>query len=111
MAIGKEKTDSVLGALNLLVLKTVAPGALHGYAIAQRIGQISEELLKVEEGSLYPALHRMEALGWIVAEWRLTETNRRARFYHITPLGRKQLKTEQASWDRLARGVQLVLQA
>jgi PadR family transcriptional regulator, regulatory protein PadR len=111
MGTGKDKTDSVLGALNLLVLKTIASGALHGYAIAQRIGQISDDLLKVEEGSLYPALHRMESLGWIVAEWRLTETNRRARFYQITASGRKQLKAEQASWDRLARGVQLVLQA
>ena len=107
----KSKHDSVQGALNLLVLKTLALGPMHGYAIALRIGQVSEELLRIEEGSLYPALHRMETAGWVEAEWRMTDSNRRARFYGITALGSEQLKAEQASWDRLSRGVGLVLQS
>ncbi len=106
-----DKRDSVQGALNLLILKTLALGPMHGYAIALRVGQVSEELLRIEEGSLYPALHRMETAGWVKAEWRSTESNRRARFYQITTLGSKQLKAEQASWARLTRGVELVLQA
>jgi transcriptional regulator len=107
----KGKKDTIQGALDLIVLRTLALGPMHGYAIALRIAQVSEDLLRIEEGSLYPALHRMETAGWVVAEWRMTESNRRARFYRITALGSKQLKAEQASWDRLSRGVELVLHA
>ncbi|MEO8450831.1 MAG: PadR family transcriptional regulator [Gemmatimonadota bacterium] len=105
----KPKNDILQGTLTLLVLKTVARRRLHGYGITNQIQRASKELLRVEEGSLYPALHRMEQDGWIKSEWDVTETNRRARFYAITPTGRKQLAEEQANWARLTEGVSLVL--
>ncbi len=101
--------DQLQGALDLLILKTLARGALHGYAIAQRIQQVSEEVLRVEEGSLYPALHRMEQADWISAEWRVTSTGRRAKYYKLTAAGRRQLAHEQAAWDRVADAVARVL--
>jgi PadR family transcriptional regulator PadR len=103
------RTDVLQGTLTLLVLKTLARGKLHGYAITATIQRLSRDLLRVEEGSLYPALHRMEADGWIKAEWGVTESNRRARFYALTALGRKQLASEEASWSRLTAGVTYVL--
>jgi PadR family transcriptional regulator PadR len=103
------KTDVLQGTLTLLVLKTLAAGALHGYAITQRIQATSEDLLRVEEGSLYPALHRMEQQGWIKAEWGTSDTNRRARFYSLTAAGRKQLAEEEQNWSRLTNAVGLVL--
>jgi PadR family transcriptional regulator PadR len=104
------KNDILQGTLALLVLKTLAAqGKLHGYAITSHIHQISAELLRVEEGSLYPALHRMEQDGWVRAEWGVTEKNRQARFYSLTALGRKQLALEQESWERLTEGVRRVL--
>jgi transcriptional regulator len=103
------KTDVLQGTLTLLVLKTLAAGPLHGYAITQRIQAASEDLLRVEEGSLYPALHRMEQQGWIKAEWGLSDTNRRARFYSLTATGRKQLAEELQNWQRLTSAVGLVL--
>jgi PadR family transcriptional regulator len=103
------KTDLLQGTLTLLVLKTLAVGPLHGYAITQRIQAASEDLLRVEEGSLYPALHRMEQEGWIKAEWGTSETNRRARFYSLTAAGRKQLTQEEQNWSRLTNAVGLVL--
>jgi PadR family transcriptional regulator PadR len=103
------KTDLLQGTLTLLVLKTLAAGALHGYAITQRIQAASEDHLRVEEGSLYPALHRMEQEGWIKAEWGISETNRRARFYSLTVAGRKQLEREEQNWSRLTNAVGLVL--
>jgi PadR family transcriptional regulator, regulatory protein PadR len=103
------KTDLLQGTLTLLVLKTLAAGPLHGYAITQRIQSISEDFLRVEEGSLYPALHRMEQEGWIKAEWGLSDTNRRARFYSLTAAGRKQLAREEQNWSRLTSAVGLVL--
>jgi len=101
--------DQLQGALDLLILKTLARGAMHGYAIAQRIQQVSEEVLRVEEGSLYPALHRMEQADWITAEWRITTTGRRAKYYRLTETGRKQLAQEEQSWARVADGVAKVL--
>ena len=106
----KQKNDILQGTLALLVLKTIAAqGRMHGYAITSHIQRVSAELLRVEEGSLYPALHRMAQDGWLRAEWGTTETNRQARFYTITPAGKKQLEMEEESWARLREGVQRVL--
>ena len=102
-------TDLVQGTLDLLILKIVALEPMHGWAIAQRIQQISDELLRVQQGSLYPALHRLEHQGWIAAEWGASENNRRARFYSLTKPGRKQLEVELSKWERLSAGVNLVL--
>ncbi len=103
------KTDVLQGTLTLLVLKTLGAGPMHGYAITQRIQSTSEDLLRVEEGSLYPALHRMEQQGWIQAEWGLSDSNRRARFYSLTTAGRRQLAEEEQNWTRLTNAVGLVL--
>lgn len=103
------KTDLLQGTLDLLILKALAGGKLHGYAIAQRIQQRSDDVLVVEEGSLYPALYRMEAKGWIAAEWGKSENNRRAKFYSLTRAGRKQLEEETALWERVVRAITLVL--
>ncbi len=104
------KAELLQGTLDLLILKTLTAGPMHGYAIAQRIQQRSDEVLVVEEGSLYPALYRMEAKGWIRAEWGKSENNRRAKFYSLTPAGRKQLSEETALWERIRRAISLVLQ-
>jgi len=104
------KSDVLQGTLDLLVLRTLdVRGALHGYAITQHIQRGSADLLRVEEGSLYPALHRMEQAGWIRGRWGTTEKNRQARFYAITAAGRGQLAQEQESWERLTDGVSRVL--
>ena len=104
------KNDILQGTLGLLVLKTLAANRrLHGYAITTFIQQASDDLLRVEEGSLYPALHRMEQLGWLRSEWGTTEKNREARFYALTAKGRKQLALEEESWSRLTAGVGRVL--
>lgn len=106
----KPRNDILQGTLSLLVLKTVAArGPLHGYAISAAIHEVSSELLRVEEGSLYPALHRMEQEGWLKAEWGTTEKQRQARFYTVTRAGHAQLAREEASWARLTDGVQRVL--
>jgi len=108
--MAKTKNDILQGTLGLLVLKTLAArGPLHGYAITSHIQQVSADMLRVEEGSLYPALHRMEQEGWVRAEWGTTEKNRQARFYTLTSLGRKQLAQEEESWARLTEGVRRVL--
>ena len=104
-----DQTDVLQGTLDLLIMRTIALEPLHGWAIAQRIQQISDELLTVRQGSLYPALHRLEHQGWITAEWGASENNRRARFYALTKAGRKQLEAEVAKWERLSAGVNLVL--
>ena len=104
-----DNTDVLQGTLDLLIMRTIALGPLHGWAIAQRIQQISDDLLRVQQGSLYPALHRLEHQGWITAEWGASENNRRARFYALTKAGRKQLEAEVAKWERLSVGVNLVL--
>ena len=104
-----QPTDLLQGTLDLLILKTLAPGAEHGWAIAQRIQQMSDDVLQVGQGSLYPALHRLEYRGWIRAEWGASENNRRARFYSLTEAGREQLQAELESWERLTGAVNLVL--
>ena len=105
-----KKNDILQGTLVLLILKTLAGQKfMHGYAITTHIHAVSDQQLRVEEGSLYPALHRMEQAGWLRAEWRMTEKNREARFYSLTPLGRKQLEEEEESWARLTSGVGKVL--
>lgn len=104
------RNDVLQGTLTLLVLQTLAArGALHGYAITAAIHSSSDDLLRVEEGSLYPALHRMEQQGWLQGKWGVTEKNRKARFYEITRAGRAQLARERRSWARLTDGVQRVL--
>ena len=108
--MAKTKNDILQGTLDLLVLRTVAAtGPLHGYAITSHIRHVSGELLRVEEGSLYPALHRMEQEGWLKASWGITDRNREARFYQITAKGKRQLEAEQESWARLTEGVGRVL--
>lgn len=108
----RQRNDILQGTLALLVLKTLAArGATHGYAITQHIQSVSAELLRVEEGSLYPALHRMEQDGWVKAEWGVTDKNRQARFYTLTAAGKKQLQLEEESWHRLRDGVQRVLRS
>ena len=104
-----DQTDVLQGTLDLLILRTIALEPMHGWAIAQRIQQISDDLLRVQQGSLYPALHRLEHQGWITAEWGASENNRRARFYALTKAGRSQLTTELSKWERLSAGVNLVL--
>jgi transcriptional regulator len=103
------KNDILQGTLALLVLKTLQHGPLHGWGITLHIQQISNDVLRVEEGSLYPALHRMEQDGWIAAEWGVSENNRRARYYRLTPAGKKQLAKEKQNWQELTGAVALVL--
>jgi PadR family transcriptional regulator, regulatory protein PadR len=105
----KKKPDALQGTLDLLVLKTLTLGAQHGYGIAAHIQAISDDGLRVEEGSLYPALHRMEQAGWIKAEWRVTVNQRRARIYRLTRAGRQRLDEEAAKWDQLTKAVGKVL--
>jgi PadR family transcriptional regulator, regulatory protein PadR len=105
----RRKSDALQGTLDLLVLTTLSRGPQHGYGIAARIQSVSGEILRVEEGSLYPALHRMEHLGWIVAEWQTTENNRRARMYRLTATGQKRLAEEQVRWERLTKAVGRIL--
>ena len=101
--------ELVQGTLPLLILRTLATGPNHGFAIARRIQQVSNDVLKVEEGSLYPALHRLEVQGWIDSEWRATENNRNAKYYRLTRAGRKQLEREAARWNALADAIATVL--
>ena len=105
-----KKADLLQGTLDLLILRVLQRDELHGYAIAARIAATSEELLRVEEGSLYPALYRLEEQGWIEAEWGTSENNRRAKYYRLTPGGRKHLRAEIASWERLQTAITRVLQ-
>ena len=107
--MNKTKNDLLQGTLTLLVLRTLAHGPMHGYGITLHIHRVSNEILRVEEGSLYPALHRMEQEGWINAEWRPSENNRRARYYSLSAKGRKQLAKEEESWARLTQAVASVL--
>lgn len=99
------KNDLVQGTLDMLILKILTSGPMHGYAIANRIQLASDDFLKVEEGSLYPALHRMERRGWIEAEWGLSESNRKAKYYRLTAAGRVQLKVAAKSWDGIVRAI------
>ena len=105
------RTDLMQGTLELMILKTLSREQMHGYGIAQRIHQAVDDLLKVEDGSLYPALYRMEERGWISSEWGLSENNRRAKFYKLTKAGRKQLEAQSVNWERVSRAVMRVLEA
>ena len=107
--INMKPTDLIQGMLDLLILRTLALGPLHGWAIAQRIKQISNEVLQVQQGSLYPALHRLEGRGWIRAAWGTTEQNRRAKYYKLTAAGKRQLERESGDWERLSAAISLVL--
>jgi PadR family transcriptional regulator PadR len=106
-----KKHDLLQGTLDMLVLRVLSRGELHGWGITQKLEQLSKSALQVDEGSLYPALYRMEEKGWIEAEWKLTENNRRAKYYTLTRSGRKQLETEQASWDRMTAIIAQVMQS
>ena len=103
--------DVVQGTLDMLILKALSLGPLHGYGVIQRIRQMSEEMLSVEQGSLYPALYRIEQRGWVSSQWEVSETGRRAKFYTLTRAGRAQLEAEEASWDRLVLAVAKIRQA
>ena len=105
-----DKTDLLQGTLDLLILQVAALGPVHGYAMAQRLNQISNEALQVQQGSLYPALHRLEKRGWLKAEWRAADSGREAKFYALTAAGRKRLNVERTEWDRLSQAIALVLQ-
>jgi transcriptional regulator len=107
--MARTNNDILQGTLDLLVLKSLARGPMHGFGIAVHIQRVSEEVLRVEEGSLYPALHRIEQAGWITSEWGTSDNNRRARYYRLTAAGRKQLSREEEGWDRLTRAVSKVL--
>jgi transcriptional regulator len=107
--MAKEKTDLVYGTLDMLILKALQHEPMHGLGIANRIQQMSDAVLRVEQGSLYPALYRLEAQGWIGAEWGVSENNRKARFYKLTATGRKQLTAETDHWARLTAAINLVL--
>ena len=106
----KQKADLLQGTLDLLILRTLSPGSMHGWGISRRIQAMSEDVLQVQQGSLYPALHRLELEGWIQADWGTSENNRRARYYELTRAGRKQLSEETENWERLATAVFRVLE-
>ena len=109
MQINSQKAEFLKGTLDMLILKVVALGPIHGYAISQRIQQISKDFFQVQQGSLYPALHRLEDRGWLQAEWKETETGREAKFYTLTRKGRKQLETEIRNWELISDAVALIL--
>jgi PadR family transcriptional regulator PadR len=109
MPAGTPKSDLLQGTLDMLILKVVALGPTHGYAIGQRLQQMSGDVLQVQQGSLYPALHRLEKRGWLRAEWAASDTGREARFYALTRLGRKQLENQRANWDRLSAAISGIL--
>ena len=104
------KSDLLQGTLDLLILKVLSLGPMHGYGISQRIRQISKEVLQVPQGSLYPALHRLEQRGWLNASWSESESGRAAKFYKLSPKGRRQLATEEQSWQRMTDAISLILQ-
>jgi len=106
----ESRLDLLQGTLDLLILRTLTTGPKHGWAVSERIQQISEDVLQVNQGSLYPALHRLEQQGWIKAEWGVSELGRRARFYRLTPAGRKQLERETDNWSRLSGAIARVLE-
>jgi PadR family transcriptional regulator, regulatory protein PadR len=107
--VAKIKTDLLQGTLDLLVLKTLSLGPLHGWGIAQRIQQMSQAVLRVNQGSLYPALHRLEVQGWLATDQGLAENNRRVRYYHLTPSGRRQLEAEKESWASVSAAITRIL--
>ena len=111
LSMANNRTDLMQGTLELLILKTLSREQMHGYGIAQRIHEAVDDLLKVEDGSLYPALYRMEERGWIASEWGVSENNRRAKFYKLTKAGRRQLAAQSVNWERISQAVMRVLEA
>jgi PadR family transcriptional regulator PadR len=109
--VAKQKPDLPQGTLDLLVLKALSLGPMHGYGVGQRIQQLADDMLQIEEGTLYPALYRIEQKGWIESEWGVSENNRRARFYKLTRQGRRQLSVQESQWERVTAAVAKVLQA
>ncbi len=109
MMVNRPKSDLLQGTLDMLILKVVALGPIHGYAIAQRLQRMSDAVLQVQQGSLYPALHRLEKRRWLRAEWAASDTGREARFYSLTRLGRRQLEAQRAYWDRLSAAISGIL--
>src|SRR5678810_108767 len=107
--MGTDRMELLQGTLELLILRTLLPGPSHGHAVAKHIQRTSEDLLQIETGSLYPALHRLEAKGWIAATWDQSDKGKRARFYRLTPAGRKQLAAEQSKWESFSRAMSLIL--
>jgi PadR family transcriptional regulator PadR len=107
--MGKEKLDLLQGTLDLLILKSLKLGPMHGFGVAALIRQMSDEVLRVEQGSLYPALYRLEERGWIASEWGASDNNRKAKFYRLTPAGRKQLVSETSNWERLSAAINLIV--
>jgi PadR family transcriptional regulator, regulatory protein PadR len=107
--LNEDRSEFLKGTLDMLILKIVALGPIHGYAISQRIKQISKDFFQVQQGSLYPALHRLEDRGWLKADWKETDTGREAKFYSLTARGRKQLESEMRTWGKLADAVALIL--
>lgn len=107
--MGKDKTDLLQGTLDLLILKALKLGPMHGFGISVLIRQVSEDVLRVEQGSLYPALYRLERQGWIESEWGVSDNNRKAKFYRLTPAGRKQLVEETSNWEKLSRAINLIV--
>ncbi len=109
--MSKQKPDLLQGTLDMLILKALSLGSMHGYGVGQRIMQMAEDMLRVEEGSLYPALYRLEERGWIKSEWGMSENNRRARFYKLTAAGRKQLGVEEENWQRFVLAIGKIMQS
>ena len=109
--MGTAKAKLLQGTLDMLILKSLMHGSMHGYGVAKRIQQLADEELTVEEGSLYPALHRLAQQGWISAEWGISDNNQRARYYNLTRSGRRQLETEEANWERLSTAVTRVMRS
>jgi transcriptional regulator len=107
----KRKPELPQGTFDMLVLKALSLGPMHGYGVAQRIQQLAEDMLRVEEGTLYPALYRIEQRGWIVGKWGVSDNNRRARFYTLSKIGRKQLAAEQSNWDHLSLAIRKIMEA
>ncbi len=107
--MSKDKMDLLQGTLDLLILKALKLGSMHGFGISVLIRQISEDVLRVEQGSLYPALYRLERQGWICSEWGVSDNNRKAKFYKLTPAGRKQLLEETSNWEKLSRAINLIV--
>ena len=107
--MGKDKMDLLQGTLDLLILKALKLGPMHGFGISVLIRQMSEDILRVEQGSLYPALYRLERQGWIESEWGVSDNNRKAKFYKLTPAGRKQLLQETSNWEKLSRAINLIV--
>lgn len=107
--MGKDKTDLLQGTLDLLILRALKLGPMHGFGISVLIRQMSEDVLRVEQGSLYPALYRLERQGWIESEWGVSDNNRKAKFYKLTPAGRKQLLQETSNWEKLSRAINLIV--